>query len=122
MQIAIKLFSFFQPQMLFQYGMEDGMTGKFFGKCAHVADIEHRKSMQENIFSAPSAEQRWIWSERMNENKYYLKIDNRIIAERVSLEHALIFIKSIFENYYNDHEIVISIAEMKRYEDDEVDE
>ena len=43
----------------------------------------------------------------MNENKYYLKIDNRTIAERVSLEHALIFIKSIFENYYNDHEIVI---------------
>lgn len=58
----------------------------------------------------------------MNENKYYLKIDNRIIAERVSLEHALIFIKSIFENYYNDHEIVISIAEMRRYKDDEVNE
>ena len=55
----------------------------------------------------------------MNENKYYLKIDNRIIAERVSLEHALIFIKSIFENYYNDHEIVISIAEMRQCEDDE---
>ena len=49
----------------------------------------------------------------MNENKYYLKINDRIIAERVSLEHALIFIKSIFENYYNDHEIVISIAEMR---------
>ena len=58
----------------------------------------------------------------MNENKYYLKIDNRTIAERVSLEHELIFIKSIFENYYNDHEIVISIAEMRRYEDDEVNE
>ena len=58
----------------------------------------------------------------MNENKYYLKIDNRTIAERVSLEYALIFIKSIFENYYNDHEIVISIAEMRRYEDDEVNE
>lgn len=58
----------------------------------------------------------------MNENKYYLKIDNRTIAERVSLEHALIFIKSIFENYYNDHEIVISIAEMRRCEDDEVNE
>ena len=78
--------------------------------------------MQENIFSAPNAEQKWIWSERMNENKYYLKIDNRIIAERVSLEHALIFIKSIFENYYNDHEIVISIAEMRRCEDDEENE
>lgn len=58
----------------------------------------------------------------MNENKYYLKIDNRTIAERVSLEYALIFIKSIFENYYNDHEIVISIAEMRRCEDDEVNE
>ena len=122
MQIAIKLFSFFQLQMLFQYGMEGGMIGKFFGRNAHVANIEHKKSMQENIFSAPSAEQRWIWSKRMNENKYYLKIDNRIIAERVSLEHALIFIKSIFENYYNDHEIVISIAEMRRCEDDEENE
>ena len=58
----------------------------------------------------------------MNENKYYLKIDNRIIAERVSLEHALIFIKSIFENYYNDHEIVISIAEMKLCEGDAINE
>ena len=68
------------------------------------------------LTTALTVGQRWIWSERMNENKYYLKIDNRIIAERVSLEHALIFIKSIFENYYNDHEIVISIAEMERCE------
>ena len=74
------------------------------------------------LTTAPTVVQRWIWSERMNENKYYLKIDNRIIAERVSLEHALIFIKSIFENYYNDHEIVISIAEMRRCEDGEMNE
>ena len=58
----------------------------------------------------------------MNENKYYLKVDNRTVAECIPLEYALIFIKSIFENYYNDHEIVISIAEMRRYEDDEVNE
>ena len=58
--------------------------------------------------------------ERMNENKYYLKVDNRIVAECIPLEYALIFIKSIFENYYNDHEIVISIAEMERCEDCEV--
>ena len=58
----------------------------------------------------------------MNENKYCLKVDNRTVAECVPLEYALIFIKSIFENYYNDHEIVISIAEMRRYEDDEVNE
>ena len=59
---------------------------------------------------------------RMNENKYYLKVDNRIVAECIPLEYALIFIKSIFENYYNDHEIVISIAEMERCEDCEVSE
>ena len=56
----------------------------------------------------------------MNENKYYLKVNNRTVAERVSLEHALIFIKSIFENYYNDHDIVIAIAEMERCEGCEV--
>ena len=50
----------------------------------------------------------------MNENKYYLKVDNRTAAECIPLEYALIFIKSIFENYYNDHEIVISIAELDR--------
>ena len=58
----------------------------------------------------------------MNENKYYLKVNNRTVAECVSLEYALIFIKSIFENYYNDHEIVISIAEMERCESCEVNE
>lgn len=52
----------------------------------------------------------------MNENKYYLKVGNRTVAECIPLEYALIFIKSIFENYYNDHEIVISIAEMEQSE------
>ena len=56
----------------------------------------------------------------MNENKYYLKVDNRTVAECIPLEYALIFIKSIFENYYNDHEIVISIAEMEQSEVSEV--
>ena len=52
----------------------------------------------------------------MNENKYYLKVDNKTVAEYIPLEYALIFIKSIFENYYNDHEIVISIAETEQNE------
>ena len=58
----------------------------------------------------------------MSEHKYYLTVNNRTVAECVSLEYALIFIKSIFENYYNDHEIVISIAEMERCECCEVNE
>ena len=58
----------------------------------------------------------------MNENKYYLKVNNRIVAECIPLEYALIFIKSIFENYYNDHEIVISIAETEQNEVREISE
>ena len=56
----------------------------------------------------------------MNENKYYLKVNNRTVAECIPLEYALIFIKAIFENYYNDHEIVIAIAEMEQCEGCEV--
>ena len=56
----------------------------------------------------------------MSEHKYYLKVDNRTVAECIPLEYALIFIKSIFENYYNDHDIVIAIAEMERCEGREV--
>ena len=58
----------------------------------------------------------------MSENKYYLTVNNRTVAECISLEYALIFIKSIFENYYNDHDIVIAIAEMERCEGCEVSE
>ena len=43
----------------------------------------------------------------MNENKYYLKVDNRTVAECIPLEYALIFIKSIFENYYNDGDVEV---------------
>ena len=106
--------------------MGDGLRNRkkirLLAICIAMSVASAEELSREKSLTAPNAAQRWIWSKRMNENKYYLKIDNRIIAERVSLEHALIFIKSIFENYYNDHEIVISIAEMRRYEDDEVNE
>ena len=88
-----------------------------------VGQISVRLSTTQNTSTtAPTAEQKWNEGERMNENKYYLKVDNRTVAECIPLEYALIFIKSIFENYYNDHEIVISIAEMERCEVCEVSE
>lgn len=58
----------------------------------------------------------------MNENKYYVTVNNRSVAENVTLEYALIFTKAIFEHYYNDHDMVISIAEMERCECCEVSE
>ncbi len=58
----------------------------------------------------------------MNENKYYVTVNNRSVAENVTLEYALIFEKAIFEHYYNDHDMVIAIAEMERCEGCEVSE
>ena len=58
----------------------------------------------------------------MSENKYYVTVNNRSVAENVTLEYARIFTKAIFEHYYNDHDIVIAIAEMERCEGCEVSE
>ena len=58
----------------------------------------------------------------MSENKYYLTVNNQTVAEGVTCEYALIFTKAIIEHFYNDHEIVISIAEMERCEGWEVSE
>ena len=56
----------------------------------------------------------------MSENKYYLTVNNRTVAEGVTCEYALIFIKAIIEHFYNDHDLVIAIAEMERCEGCEV--
>ena len=58
----------------------------------------------------------------MSENKYYLTVNNRTVAECVTCEYALIFTKALIEHFYNDHDIVISIAEMERCEGCEVNE
>ena len=49
----------------------------------------------------------------MNEHKYYLTVNNQTVAEGVTCEYALIFTKALIEHFYNDHDIVIAIAEME---------
>ena len=56
----------------------------------------------------------------MSEHKYYLMVNNRTVAEGVTCEYALIFTKALIEHFYNDHDIVIAIAEMGRCEGCEV--
>lgn len=58
----------------------------------------------------------------MSEHKYYLTVNNRTVAEGVTCEYALIFTKALIEHFYNDHDIVIAIAEMERSEGWEVSE
>ena len=52
----------------------------------------------------------------MSEHKYYLTVNNKTVAEGVTCEYALIFTKALIEHFYNDHNIVIAMAEMERCE------
>lgn len=52
----------------------------------------------------------------MYENRYCVIIDGEVCAKELTIEHALILVKSLFESYYNDHLMTISIREMERTE------
>ena len=47
----------------------------------------------------------------MNELKYKILIDDKIVAERMGIEIALTLVKALFEKYYNDCSMTISIKE-----------
>ena len=46
--------------------------------------------------------------------KYAVLIENEVIASNMDINNALIFIKALFDHYYEEHSIVISIKEMER--------
>ena len=50
----------------------------------------------------------------MSNKKYNVLIENEIIASDMDINNALIFVKALFDHYYEEHSIVISIKEMER--------
>lgn len=52
----------------------------------------------------------------MPDRKYELYIGKELIAENVSIETALILIKALFTEYYNDKTMKITIQEMESSE------
>ena len=50
----------------------------------------------------------------MPERKYELFIEKELIAESVSIETALILIKALFAEYYNEKNMKITIQEMEQ--------
>ena len=54
--------------------------------------------------------------EAMLENKYYLTVNNQTVAEGVTCEYALIFVKALIQHFYCNPDIVIAIAEMTEVE------
>lgn len=52
----------------------------------------------------------------MNNRDYKVFINDTVVAERMDIEIATTLIKALFEKYYNDHSMIISIREEDRVE------
>ena len=50
----------------------------------------------------------------MNERRFEVLHENNRLATDMRLEDALLFINAIFDKYYMEHSMVISIKEMER--------
>ena len=50
----------------------------------------------------------------MSDKKYAVLIENEAIASNMDINNALIFIKALFDHYYEEHSMVISIKEMEK--------
>lgn len=55
----------------------------------------------------------------MAEYKYKVLINGVVCAENMDIKTATILIRALFEQYYNDHSMTISIKEMERTSNDE---
>lgn len=50
----------------------------------------------------------------MHEKKYNVLINNEVVAKNMDINTAVILVKALFEEYYNDYTMVVSIKEMDR--------
>ena len=52
----------------------------------------------------------------MGENRYKVLINNEVVARDMDIKTATILVKALFEEYYLDHNMIISIKEEDRVE------
>lgn len=52
----------------------------------------------------------------MIEKKYKVLIDKEIVAENMNLKTATILVRALFEEYYNENSLTVSVKEMERCE------
>lgn len=50
----------------------------------------------------------------MTEKKYRVLVDDTVVAENMNLETALLLAKALFEKYYAEYLMVVSVTEMER--------
>lgn len=53
----------------------------------------------------------------MTERKYKVLIDNEIVSENMDLKTATILVRALFEEYYNEYPLTVSVKEMERCEE-----
>lgn len=46
----------------------------------------------------------------MEERRYKVSIDNMVVAEKMDLKTAAVLVKALFDEYYNDCKMVVSIT------------
>lgn len=52
----------------------------------------------------------------MEERKYQVLIDNAVVASNMDINTAIILIRAIISEYYEDHYMTVSVKEMERTE------
>lgn len=45
----------------------------------------------------------------MEERRYKVLIDNMVVAENMDLKTATVLVKALFDEYYNDYKMVVSV-------------
>lgn len=50
----------------------------------------------------------------MYEKKYMVLINNEVVAKDMDIKTATILVKALFDEYYNDHTMTVSVKEENR--------
>ena len=50
----------------------------------------------------------------MNDKKYKVLINNEVVAEGMDIKTATILVRALFDEYYNDYAMTVSIKEIER--------
>lgn len=50
----------------------------------------------------------------MSEKRYKVLINNEVVADGMDIKTATILVRALFEEYYNDYLMTVSVREMER--------
>lgn len=56
----------------------------------------------------------------MEENRYEVLIDNMVVAENMDLKTATILVRALFEEYYNDYKMAVSVRKINKESDNNI--